>query len=80
MIHQPDFDRLRQACSVTLAEFITAAHETECQMQNLQLPIGADENLKFLLLQQAEFDACYSYIVASHQLTGFLEQTLHSIQ
>jgi hypothetical protein len=80
MIHQPEFDRLRQSCSATLAEFITAAHETERQMQNLQLPVGEDENLKFLSMQRAEFDACYAYVVASRQLTGFLEQKLHFIQ
>ena len=55
MTHQQEFDRLRQDCSTTLAQFISAAHETERQMQNLQLIIGADENLEFLSLRRAEF-------------------------
>jgi hypothetical protein len=79
MTHQQEFDRLRQDCSTTLAQFITAAYEAERQMQNLQLPMGEDANLQFLSLRRAEFDACYSYIVASHQLTGFLQQKVQPI-
>jgi hypothetical protein len=80
MTHQQKFDRLRRDCSTTLAQFITAAHETERQMQSLQLLVGADENLKFLSLRRAEFDACYAYVMASNQLTGFLHQKLQPIQ
>ena len=80
MTRQQEFDHLRQERSATLTAFITAAHQTERQMQNLQLPVGEDENLKFLSMQRAEFDACYAYVVASRQLTGFLEQKLHFIQ
>ena len=72
MTHQQEFDSLRQDCSTTLAQFISAAHETERQMQNLQLIIGADENLEFLSLRRAEFDACYAYVVASHHPDGRL--------
>ena len=80
MTNQPQFDRLRRTCSATLTEFITAAHETERQMQTLELPVHVAEDLQFLSQRRAEFDACHAYIMASHQLTDFVRQQLEFIQ
>jgi hypothetical protein len=63
-----------------LAEFITAAHQTERQMQNLDLPIGLDEDGEILSQQRSELDACYIYLMASRKLTDFVRQQLELIQ
>jgi hypothetical protein len=80
MTNRRQFDRLRQTCSATLAEFITAAHETERQMQHLRLPVGVDQDRKILSQRRAEFDACHAYVVASHELAEFVHQHLELIQ
>jgi hypothetical protein len=80
MTRQQEFDHLRQERSGALAEFITAAHQTERQMQNLHLPIGLDEDREVLSQQRAEVDACYIYITAARKLTDFVRQQLELIQ
>ena len=80
MTNQPEFDRLRQACSSALAQFITEAHETERRMRRLRLPVGVDADVRFLSQRGAEFDACHVYLVATRQLAVFLERQLPSIQ
>jgi hypothetical protein len=79
MTRHQEFDRLRQERSAALAEFISAARQTERQMQNLDLPIGLDEDREVLSQQRAEVDACY-IITAARKLTDFVRQQLELIQ
>jgi hypothetical protein len=80
MTRQQEFDQFRQERSAALAAFITATQQTERHMQNLDLPIGMDEDLEVLSQQRSELDACYLYIMASRRLTDFVRQQLELIQ
>jgi hypothetical protein len=80
MIDQPQFDRLRQTCSVTLQQFVTEAYETEQRAQSIRLPVGVQGVLHFMTKHQVEYKACHEYLLASKRLADFLEHQLRAIQ
>ena len=49
-------------------------------MQNVDLPIGVEQDREVLFQQRSEVDACYIYIKAARKLTDFVRQQLELIQ
>jgi hypothetical protein len=80
MIDQPRFDRFRRTCAARLKQFITEANQTERYAQNLSLPASVQEVRTLMTKRQAEYDACYEYLLASRKLADFLQQQVQSIQ
>ena len=79
MSDQQQFDLLRQTCSATLKQLISAAQETELQMQQLSLPVSRDAARQFSLQRRIEVEAHEGYMMASNHLAVFVQQHLYIV-
>ena len=79
MSDQQQFDLLRQTCSATLKQLISASQNTELHMQILSLPISLDAARQFSAQRKAEVAAHEAYMVASSHLAAFVQQHLYIV-